>query len=650
MSSPLPRAVYRVRDVVIDVAAYELRRDGRVVRLERQPMDLLLLLLERRGQLVTRSEIVDALWGKDVFVDVETGVHTAVRKIRQALRDPADAPVFIETVPGKGYRFIGPVDVLPGPTVATVVPPLEEALPAGTAGAGRPSSADEMPAATVRDRWAPRLTIVAAVVLALAALAAIVGWSWRHALFAGRSTPVIIAVLPFENISREPDSEYLAAGLAEDTIGSLGRIDPGHISVIGRTTMQAYRGTGKSLAAVGRELGVDYLVESSLRVEGDSVRIRSRLIRVVDQVQIWSESFDKTRGNVLDVQQELSQLIAEQVRANLSPTRRSQAAQSQTANAEAYDQFLRGRAFLYQRNPDAMRRALAAFQRATSLDPEYAMAWAGLAMAHTALTINSDADPRTGRPIAVAAASRAVHADAGLPEAHTALGQVNWLLEWNWVAAEGEFRRAVALDPNSSLTHQSLGHMLSQAGRPKEADPAMRRAREIDPFNPFPHAMSSQVAFQGRNPRAAHALAVRAIELSPGLWIGHQMLGQALEQLGQPDAALEAMAAAIRLSGQNSKPVSLRGYVLARAGRTEEARAVLASLSAAARDRYVPPYAMALVHAGLGDADETFVWLERAYEARDVHLIYLPVDPKWDPLRGDARFVALLARCGFTLQ
>jgi Flp pilus assembly protein TadD len=414
--------------------------------------------------------------------------------------------------------------------------------------------------------------------------------------------------------------------------------------------MQAYRGTEKSLAAVGQELGADYLVESSLRVEHDSVRITSRLIRVVDQVQIWSESFDKPRGNVLDVQQELSQRIAEQVRARLSPTRRSQAAQSQTANAEAYDQFLRGRAFLYQRNPDAMRRALAAFERATALDPEYAMAWAGLAMAHTGRIINSDADPGTGRLIAVSAASRAVQADAGLSEAHNALGQVNWLLEWNWVAAEGEFRRAVALDPNSSLTHQSLGHMLSQAGRPKEADPAMRRARELDPLNPFPHAMSSQVAFQSRNPQAAHALAVRAIELSPGLWIGHQMLGQALEQLGQPDAALEALAAAVRLSGHNSKPVSLQGYVLARAGRTEEARAVLASLIAAARDRYVPPYAMALVHAGLGDADETFVWLERAYEAHDVHLIYLPVDPKWDSVRGDARFVALLARCGFTVQ
>jgi TolB-like protein/DNA-binding winged helix-turn-helix (wHTH) protein/tetratricopeptide (TPR) repeat protein len=664
MSSPEPRAAYRIRDVVIDVAAYELRRDDRPVHLERQPMDLLILLVERRGQLVSRGEIIDALWGQDVFVDVETGVHTAIRKIRQALRDPVTAPLFIETVPGKGYRFIAAVDVLPGPSTPSAVvrpatavgePPHDsDASAAAVASPGSASPGSTSPgvmspaAAAPPDGWVRRVAIVAAVVLGVSALAGVVGWSWRHPTVPDASVRIVIAVLPFENISRDPDTEYLAAGLHEDTIVSLGRIDPDRVSVIGRTTMLAYRGTSKSLADIGHALGLDYIVESTLRAESESVRVTSRLVRATDQVQIWSESFDKPRGSVLDLQQEMSQRIAEHVGARLSPTRRSLSSQHQTASAEAHDQLLRGRAFLYQRNPAAMRRALEAFQRATALDPEFALAWAGLAIAHTGRVINSDTHPSEARPIALEAATRAVQVDPGLSEAHTALGQVNWLLEWNWSVAEGEFRRAVALDPNSSATQQSLGHMLSQAGRPAEADPAMRRARELDALNPFTFAMSSQVAFQSRNAKSALALASRAIELNEGMWIGHQMRGQALEQLGQYDAALEALAAAIRLSGHNSKPVSLQGYVLARAARAAEARAVLASLEATSRERYVPPYAMALVSAGLGEAGATFDWLERAYAVRDVHLIYLTVDPKWDQFRGDRRFVTLLARCGFT--
>lgn len=648
MSSPEPRATFRIRDVVLDVAAYELRRNGRAVRLERQPMDLLILLVERRGQLVSRGEIVDALWGKDIFVDVETGVHTAIRKIRQALRDPADAPVFVETVPGKGYRFIGPVAVEPFESAhpVAVVPeaaaaPVEDATPA-------PSPRAEGPMAPASAGWARRVSVVAAILLAAAALVGVVGWSWRRSTAPEAPMRLVVAVLPFENISRDPDSGYLADGLAEDTIGALGRIDPDHVSVIGRTSMLSYRGTTKSLAEIGRELGVDYLVESTLRVEGDSVRITSRLVRALDQVQIWSESFDKTRGSVLDVQQELSQRIAEQVRARLSPARAEALARQQTGNAEAYDQFLRGRDFLNQRNPEAMRLAIAAFERATVLDPAYARAWAGLSIAHTARAINSDADPRVALPIAREAAVRAVRVDPGLSEAQHALGTVNWQLEWNWAAAEGAFRRAAELDPNSSFTHQSLGHLLSQAGRHAEAEPEMRLARKLDPLNAVPHAMSSQVAFQGRDPRAALEFARRAIELNRGLWFGYQMLGQGLAQLGQIDTALKALSSAIGLSGRNSKPVSLEGYVLARAGRTAEARAVLALLEAESRERYVPPYAMALVHAGLGDDAATFDWLERAFAVRDVHLMYLTVDPKWDRLSADPRFVALLARCRFT--
>jgi TolB-like protein/DNA-binding winged helix-turn-helix (wHTH) protein/Flp pilus assembly protein TadD len=652
MPDPTTRASYRLRDVVLDVGAYTLRRNGRVIRLERQPMELLILLVQRSGQLVTRAEIVDLLWGRDVFVDVETGVHTAVRKIRQALRDAPDAPTFIETVPGKGYRFVAPVEPLtPDAAAAPADGARVETAPMQVPTAQDGPRLAAVPPVRSRREWAQSLVVVACLIGALAALASFVGWpAVRRVGFAGPDEPLTIAVLPFELLSGDPANAYLADGLMEDTIASLGRIDPGRITVIGRTSMQAYRHTTKSLAEIGRELGADYLVEGSLRVEGEQLRITGRLVRPTDQVQVWSKSFDRVVGSTLGVQEELSRSIADQVRIRLTPAASQLLDRRHSRNAEAFDHFLRGRAAFNLRTPEAMRDAVAEFRRATDLDPEYALAWASLGMALTSRTINSDADPRVALQLARPAVQRAAALDPELAEAQQALGQVRWMLEWDWAGAEAAFRRAAALDPSFGLTHQSLGHMLSQSGRHAEAEKELRRARELDPLDPVPAALSSQVAFQARDFAGALALARRAISLNPRFWFGYQMEAQAEAQLSSADAAMQSVAQAIRLSGRNSKPVSLHGYLLGRHGHATEARASIASLDAQAAQMYVPPYAVALIHAGLGNRDGVFDWLERAYAVRDVHLIYLPVDVKWDPYRSDPRFVALLARCGFTSQ
>jgi TolB-like protein/Flp pilus assembly protein TadD len=480
----------------------------------------------------------------------------------------------------------------------------------------------------------------------VAALAGVLLWAWKRPAESG--TRVTIAVLPFDNLNRDAEIDYLASGLTEDTIVSLGRIDPERVSVIGRTSIIVYTGTTKSLAEIGRELGTDYLVESSLRAESSHLRITARLVRVRDQVQIWSDSFDRNIGSILGLQQEISSAIAEQVRTRLSPDRQRTLARRHTQNAEAYDLFLRGRHFLDQRTPDAMQRAIESFQRAAIADPTYSLAWANLAMAYGSSPLNSDIDPRRVSPHVREAALRAVAADPDLAEAQHALGHVDWAFEWDWPAAEAAFRRATELDPSYSLVHLILAHLLSQTGRHAEAEPLMRRARELDPLNPLSYALSSQVAFQASDYDAALQHANRAIALDQEFWIGHQMRGQALEQLGDDDLALKALATAARLSGQNSKPISLTGYILGRSGRTAEARDVLGALQMASRQRYVPPYALALVHAGLGDSDAAFEWLDRAYAVRDVHLMFLTVDVKWNRYRTDPRFGALLARCGFT--
>jgi TolB-like protein/DNA-binding winged helix-turn-helix (wHTH) protein/Flp pilus assembly protein TadD len=593
MALPGSRGTFRFDDFVLDVAAYELRRNGRRVRLERQPMDLLILLIGRRGQLVSRSEIADALWGKDVFVDVENGVNTAIRKLRQALRDSPDAPTFIETVPGKGYRFIAavetPQDVVlaPPPSAAAVrsVPMGEPASAptAETASTGAPLTLSAPGGGGRAAAWRGSARIVLGA-LSVAALAGALLWGWMRTDDSG--SRVTIAVLPFESLNGDPETDYLASGLTEDTIVSLGRIDPERVSVIGRTSMIAYKGTSKSLAEIGRELGTDYLVESSLRAESSQLRITARLIRVRDQVQIWSDSFDSTNSSILGLQQEISSAIAEQVRTRLSPEREQALARRHTQNADAYDSFLRGRHLLNQRTPEAMQRAIDAFERATVADPAYSLGWANLAMAYGTSPINSDVDPRRVFPYAREAALRAVAANPEVAEAQHALGHVKWAFEWDWPAAEAAFRRAIELDPSYSLVHLILAHLLSQTGRHPEAEPFMRRARELDPLNPLSYALSSQVAFQARDYAGALQYANRAIALDQEFWIGHQMRGQALEQLGDDDLALTALATAARLSGQNSKALSLTGYILARSGRTAEARDVLGALETASRHRY----------------------------------------------------------------
>jgi TolB-like protein/DNA-binding winged helix-turn-helix (wHTH) protein/Flp pilus assembly protein TadD len=620
----------RFGEFALDVAAYQLRREGRPVKLGRQPMDLLILLVERRGQLVTRADIVARLWGPDVFVDVEMGVNTAISKVRQALRDAKDAPRFLETVSGKGYRFIAPVEGIP-------------------AEAPRAVSHDDVPAPTAgplhRARRRPPAIALAAIVALLAVIGVGVRAVWHARITARPTAAVALAVLPFVNLGHDADHDYLATGLTDETSASLARIDPAHLTVKGRT--QPYRGTAKTAAQIGEELSVDYLVESSIRAEGSRVRVTVSLLRVQDQAHVWSQLFDRDSTSLLSLQQELSAAIAEQIRLTLSPEGLRGVQTRQTENASAYEAYLRGRYQQHRRTAEGNVQAIALLRQAVALDPAYALAWSELSSVYSASTINGDAPPAAVAAAAQEAARRAVAVHASLPEAQMAYGYERWLLGWDWPAAETALRRAIELDPSNGAAHRILGHVLSQRGRQAEAMASMARARELNPLDSVAWAISAQVAFQARDVAQAAIFARRAIALDPQLWIGYIQLGQAYAAAGEPDLALEAFADSDRLANGNSKIASMRGYVLARMGRTAAAREVVASLTRLSPSRYVPPVAAALVHAGLGDREAMFAALEQAYAARDVHLMYLPVDMKWDPYRTDPRFVGLLARCGF---
>jgi Tfp pilus assembly protein PilF len=329
------------------------------------------------------------------------------------------------------------------------------------------------------------------------------------------------------------------------------------------------------------------------------------------------------------------------------PERASGLERRQTHSADAYDAYLRARDQAHRRTPEGNALAITLFKRAIDLDPNYSLAWSELALTYAAAAINGDARPADVSPLAREAARHAVRANARLSEAQLALGYVLWLMDWDWKASEAPMRMAVDLDPSNAAAHRILGHALSQFGRQSEAEVEMRRARELDPFDPIVHALSGQIALQARDLSASLVHARKAIAIDPSHWVGYVVLSQALEASGDHGPALEALADAERTGSRNSKIPALKGYVLAKSGRVESAREVLRTLDAASRDRYVPPYAAALVYAGLGEPDPMFASLEKAYLARDVHLMYLPVDMKWDPYRRDARFVDLLARCGF---
>ena len=571
MPDRLPSRAFRFGGFVLDVSAYELRKQGRSIKVERRPMELLMLLVDRRGDLVTRDEIVDRLWGRDVFIDIDTSVNTVVRKIRRALRDSADHSRFIQTVQGKGYRFIADVEPASG---------------------------------------------------------------------------AVLAVLPFENLQGDGE-DYVANGLTEETIVGLGQIDPERLSVIGRTSSMAYRQTTKTLKEIGRELGADYLLEGSVRAGNGRFRITSTLIRVRDQVQVWTATYERESNDLLGLQAELGRAIARQIQLRLSPQRTATIARRQTQNPEAYDLYLRGRHYYSQMTPATVARALDCFYRATALDPAYALAWAGIADTCSCRLFNSDTRPSDVSDHARAAAAQALKNGETVAEAHTAVARVQFLFDWDWEGAEANLRRAVALDPSSSQSYWMLGHAISQQGRHAEALAAARRARELDPRSALSHSMSSQIAFSARDLEAAARHAREALLTEPDDWVAYWQLGQAYQQMSQTDRALEALAEASRLSNGNSKPISLSAYSLASCGRVAEARDILTGLERRSQARYVPPYAIALVYAGLNDAARVFEWLENALAVRDVHLIYVLVDPKWDPFRQDERFQALLRQCGF---
>jgi TolB-like protein/Flp pilus assembly protein TadD len=481
----------------LNAASYELSRRGRQIKLERIPMELLMLLLERRGQLVTRDEIVEKLWGKNAFLDVDNSINTAVRKLRRIFRDNPRHPTFLLRVTGKGYRFVAPIHEVAHPRA-----------------------------------------------------------SGRRAM---------LAVLPFDNLSNNPEQEYFSDGLTEETISRLGQINHEQLGVIARTSSMAYKHSSKSISAIGRDLGVDYILESSVRREGQLIRITSQLIRVNDQTHLWASSYDRDAGNFLGVQSELGSAIAHQVKVRLVPQANSAAAPP-TQDSGAYDLYLRGRHYWNQLTPASIQRGIEYFLEAIAKDPGYALAYAGLADCYMMLPITCGAPALDILPKALAAANRAAELDGQLAEAHSAVGSIKLWMEWDWPGAEVAFQRALALNSNYVTAHRYYGHLLSNLGRQAESQEEMKRARELDPLSPIMHALSGRLMYQARQYDSALELLKNALAINPDLWVTHTFLGGVYERLLMFDQARAEYQKAFDLSGGNTETIAFRGHILAQTG------------------------------------------------------------------------------------
>lgn len=551
---------------MLDAAAFQLLRASQPVRIERLPLELLLLLVERPGELVSRTEIAARLWNDANEVDVESGIHTAVRKLRAALEDSAERPTLIETVPGKGYRFVGSV-----------------------------------------------------------------------------SQTLTIAVLPFEDLSGGAAHEHVADGLTEETIGALGAIAPDNVRVIARTSSMAYKRTGKTVEQIGRELGAAYLVEGSLRRHGERLRVAAKLVRARDQVQIWGEVYDRPVDDLIAVQEELGAAIARAVGAQTSP----RPPRRPRHDPDAHDLLLRGRWYWQQRSADAMTKAEQCFLAAIEKSPSFAPAHAALADTRVLQILVNGADALERSQQARHAADEALRLDPDLAEAHAAVGMIDFYVGWDWDSAERSFLRAIELNPNYAIAHQFYGHLLSNSLRHSEAIAEIGKARAIDPLAPVMHAFAAMFfGWSGRYEEAFGA-AHRALAIDRDHFPAHAVLGHLHDLTGNPDAAVEAYRQAHRLSRGNVMQLAFQGSVLARSGRTGNARQIVETIEDIARSRFVPPSAFALVFAGLDDRDAAFLYLDKAYELRDIFLVMLTCAHWWDPLREDPRFERLLRRCGF---
>jgi TolB-like protein/DNA-binding winged helix-turn-helix (wHTH) protein/Flp pilus assembly protein TadD len=615
--------------------ARELYKHGVKVRLRPQPFQVLHILVEHPGEVVTREELHKQLWPSDTFVDFEHGLNTSVKELRGVLGDSATEPRYIETLPRLGYRLMVPVDVDAPPINQTTASPgaASENL------AGKGISHDRMPQVLILRRWPVLLGI--SIVL-IAALGAYFQWSRSRARPQPSSRRLMLAVLPFENLTGDSGQDYLSDGMTEEMIAQLGRLDPEHLGVIARTSVMHYKQSHEPLEQIGRELGVQYVLEGSVRRDAEKVRISAQLIQVRDQTHVWARQYDRELSNLLALQGEIAQEIAGGIQLTLGDAKHIDSTH-QPKSYEAYDLYLRGLYFWNKRTPQGFQRAVDYFQQAIEKDPNYARAYAGLADSYVLMNAYSAVSPREFMPKARAAALRAVELDERLAEAHASLAVIAQNYDWDWQTVEKEYRRAIELDPNYPTAHHWYAESLALEGRFDEAFVEIERARQLDPLSLIIATDYGAILYFSRQYDRAIEQFRAVLEMEPNFPRAHMLVNAYVEK-GMYAEALADMEKWRRIEDTPWNWAML-AYAYGRSGQPVEARHALEKLEELNRRAKTGALLIALAHIGMGDKEEAIAWLQKAYGDHSISTA-LKVDPIFDPLRSDPRFQELVRRVG----
>ncbi len=624
--------VLRFDNFELDLCAGELRKRGVKLRLQGQPLQVLAILLQSAGNLVTREELRNQLWPADTFVDFDHSLHNAIARIREVLGDSPQTPTYIETLPRRGYRFIAPVEEVPAPRM-----PVESN---GHAGALPLPPAAEQPK---RSLGSPSLA------LSLCSIAALAAWmAWQH-LRARSAAPALrsIAVIPLQNLSGDPSQEFFADGLTDQLITELSQVP--ELRVISHTSVKEYKATTKHLPQIASELKVDDILEGSVVREGDQVRVTVQLLDAPNDRHLWSENYQLPMRSILTVQRDIAQAVAQQVRVKLSPQQQARLGAGGAVDPAAYDAFLRGRYYLMTQfsQPQGLDTAQRYYEDAIRRDSGFAPAYAGLADTWLNQGLSGHVSSQVAYRAAKDAVNKALVLGGNTGEAHMVLAMLSWMYDWDPVTAEREFHYSLALAPSYDCGHEYYSGYLAWRHRPEESLAEITRARELNPSASLAFAESA-LYFQLRDyPRLIEA-SRKGVASDPTEWGQHYFLGMGYEETGRRAEAISEYQKAVDMSGGDQGPTAALAYAYARQGRKLEAEKILFDLQH--RPKAVSPLSLAAINAGLGRKDAALELIGQAIQQRDLGLVWsLPADPRMDSLRSDPRFQAFLRQVGFPL-
>ncbi|MEP7149764.1 MAG: tetratricopeptide repeat protein [Acidobacteriota bacterium] len=613
---------YKFNEFAVDAARRLLvRRGGEVVSLTPKVFDLLLYLVRNPGRTIEKDEIMSAVWPETIVE--ESNLTQNISILRRSLGETRGENEFIATVPGMGYRFVAEVEGGSAP------------LDSKAAGVST-----QVPEPRRRIPIVP-LAIGAGLLIAVIAAAAYV-YLGRYRSVTAEQTRVL-AILPFKPLMAEGSDPALEIGMADTLIAKMSNTSGLVLRPL--TSVRKFSSPDQDPQSAGRELGADTVLDGNIQRQGEKIRVNVRLIDVASGEAIWGGTFDDEYRDIFAVQDAISSKVAEALRVRLHGAKPTSG--RGTDDLEAYRLYLQARFFQFKSTPQEVRRAINFYQEAIAIDPKYAMAYAGVADAFRTLPITSDVAPASAFPQSKAAALKALELDDQLSQAHVMLGYVASWYEWDWKTAETEMRRGVTLDPNSADAHRGLSILLTLLGRHDEAIAEMKAAREIDPLSLPTNALEAQALhYAGRDAEAVERLN-KTFEIDPNFWIARLMLARIYVGQSRFEDALAELERARAASGGNTEAISLTGYVYAKTGRRDEAMKTIEQLRQRKTDSFAPSYNLAMVYNALGETDKALDELTDAVEQRDVRLILLNVDHKWDNLRRQPRFIEILKRMKF---